>query len=427
MAKGKITDFVDKTAQEQLDLTIKKLNTIVEAIEKISQKKINLSGEAKDSGSIKETNDLLKQQILLTKELEEKQKLLILTEKQKQEAVKLAALEQKKAIDLQKEEERQLKKNQIEAEKKAAVDAKMQNVTVSLRTELRNMVQQLAQLELAGKGNTKEFAELAMKAGKLQDTLSDTRGIVKALGSDTKYISGLIGGVQGLIGAFSAFQGVMALTGVENEELQKSMQKLMALMTVMQGVQQVANALQKESAFMGAIMAGRIKAQAYWTNIQTIATSNATIAQKGLNIAMSSAGGLYAIVAAAVIYLAKTYYDGWKAREKFNEDPYGSKAKMEIYIASIKSAAEATKEFTSNLNNLSSAFENLNAGGLKTATDQYANLVKIVDAGQIMMNSGNKGAVALSTGVIKLGADIKNFTQEEATAMVIKLSDLQDS
>jgi hypothetical protein len=123
------------------------------------------------------------------------------------------------------------------------------NETVTpLRQQLRTLRETMAQMELAGQGNTAEFREMSIRAGELQDQIGDVSARVRVLASDTKYLDAGVQAVQGLVGAFTAAQGAMALFGSENKELQATMQKVMGAMALLQGVQAIAVALNKDSA-----------------------------------------------------------------------------------------------------------------------------------------------------------------------------------
>lgn len=128
-----------------------------------------------------------------------------------------------------------------------------------LRVQLRELTQQLQLLEQQGKGNSEEFRTLSAEAGKIKDTMSDVNNTVKALASDTSLIDGVATGISGIAGAFSAAQGAAALFGEEGEDLKKTLVKIQATMAIANGVQQVANALQKDSALMVAFNSTALK------------------------------------------------------------------------------------------------------------------------------------------------------------------------
>lgn len=121
--------------------------------------------------------------------------------------------------------------------------------TKSLKAQLKEMKAELAALELAGKTNTKQFRETAAAAGALEDQIGDINSRVKALASDTPKLDALISGATGIAGGFSVAQGAVALFGDENEELNKALLKVQATMAITNGLQAVAQTLNKDSAF----------------------------------------------------------------------------------------------------------------------------------------------------------------------------------
>lgn len=133
----------------------------------------------------------------------------------------------------------------------AALNNANSSVTKSsggLRTQLKGIVQQMAEMKLRGEDNTEQYQKLAQKAGEMKDAIGDAASEVKNFGSDTKNIDGLISLTQGLAGGFALVQGAEGLFGEESEELQQTLLKVNSAMAVLQGLQQVGNVLQKESA-----------------------------------------------------------------------------------------------------------------------------------------------------------------------------------
>jgi hypothetical protein len=147
--------------------------------------------------------------------------------------------------------------------------------TVSLKTQLRQMKDQLNTLD----ESSPEFRALAIEAAQLEDRIADVNNRVKLLASDTKRLDGLIGAGQAIGGAFQAAQGAMALFGTDSAAVQKAIQNVIAVQGVMNGVQTVANALNKDSVAGMYLRLGLEKLQK--------ASAIAMIAvQKALNAAM---------------------------------------------------------------------------------------------------------------------------------------------
>lgn len=121
--------------------------------------------------------------------------------------------------------------------------------TKSLKAQLKEMKAELAALEASGKGNTARFREVSAAAGQLEDQIGDVNARVKALASDTPRLDALISAATGIAGGFSVAQGAVALFGDENEELNKALLKVQAAMAITNGLQAVAQTLNKDSAF----------------------------------------------------------------------------------------------------------------------------------------------------------------------------------
>mgnify|MGYP000141176746 CR=1 FL=1 len=115
--------------------------------------------------------------------------------------------------------------------------------------------------------------------------------------SDTRTIDTFVGAIQGITAGFQIAQGSAALFGAEEEELQKSLVKVQAAMALANGVQQVANLLNKDSIL---ITQGQAAAQALYA----VAVGTSTGAMKAFRIALL-ATGIGAAVAAVGLLVAK--------------------------------------------------------------------------------------------------------------------------
>ena len=81
------------------------------------------------------------------------------------------------------------------------------------------------------------------------DTLGDLRAQTSILANDDANLQGFISGVNGLSGAFTTATGVMSLFASENEDLMKVQARVQSVMAITMGLQQLFNALNKDSAF----------------------------------------------------------------------------------------------------------------------------------------------------------------------------------
>ena len=182
----------------------------------------------------------------------------------------------------------------------------------SLKAQLREMKAELAEMEMAGLAGTKGYNDLRKAAGELEDQIGDTNAQIKAMASDTRGFDALISGAQGLTGAFAATQGMVGLLGDENKDLEKALLKVNSAMAILQGLQAVAETLNKDSAFSimflsKARQADTIATQAQTgaTALQTVAMNGANIAAKALRIGLATIG--IGLIIAAVAYLVANW------------------------------------------------------------------------------------------------------------------------
>jgi len=162
--------------------------------------------------------------------------------------------------------------------------------TQSAKQRLRELQKALVDMSLAGQDGTKAFQEMEKEAAKLQDQIGDTSQRIKNLASDTRNIDTFVAAVQGITAGFQIAQGAAALFGDENKELQESLLKVQGAMALANGVQQVANLLNKDSIL---ITQGQAAAQ----KLYALAVGTSTGALRAFRIALA-ATGIGAIVVA---------------------------------------------------------------------------------------------------------------------------------
>lgn len=155
-------------------------------------------------------------------------------------------------------------------------------------------VQQLTNLAMEVRALGPEFATTAnsmiKEAGKIKDSIGDTRAEVSYFASDTRRLDAVLGGIQGVAGAFGAVEGAAAALGIQNEDLQQTMVKLQGIMALVNGLQAVQNALQAESAVM-------IGIQTAATKVQTFVMGQATLAARAYSAALLATGAGAVLVA----------------------------------------------------------------------------------------------------------------------------------
>jgi hypothetical protein len=229
--------------------------------------------------------------------------------------------------------------------------------TKTLKQELRELKQELASGNLTGKA----FDEAAKKAGELQDSIADVNQRVKNLASDTGKLDGFIDIATGITGGFAAAQGAMALFGSENEDVQKQLVKIQGAVALLNGVQQVANTLNKDSAAMTQLQSIRLKVLTFVEKERAAAVEaggnamqRAAVKARFFGIALGALG-IGALIA-GVIYLI-TNFD--KLTAAFDRTTMSQKALKETQEAYSNGAKDAQVE----VNKMASTF-NLAKKGL---------------------------------------------------------------
>lgn len=234
----------------------------------------------------------------------------------------------------------------------------------SLRLQLREMREELARMELAGQSGTTAFIELSRQAGELQDQIGDTSQRIQRLASDTKGLDALIAGARGLAGAFAVVQGAAAALGSQNEALQQTIAKVQGAMAILQGIQELANVLNKDSAlsvylqtFARQKNTTAIVAETVAIEAETVATEAATTATSGFT-AVLLANPITAIIAALAllsfaVYEFVTASDNAATRARaLNNELSTLKGVFDQLAASIKRSNEVDIERLKLQNNL---------------------------------------------------------------------------
>jgi hypothetical protein len=105
----------------------------------------------------------------------------------------------------------------------------------SLRTELRQVTQELQGLE----PSSKRFQELSQRAGELRDRIQDTSAVISATaGNVTENFGRALGNsLQIGVAGFQAIQGGAAAFGIESEDLQQKMVQLQGLLNLSQAIE----------------------------------------------------------------------------------------------------------------------------------------------------------------------------------------------
>ena len=231
-----------------------------------------------------------------------------------------------------------------------------------LAMQIRTIREQLAQMEMSGDTSSQAFIDMSIQAAKLQDQMGDTAQQIQILASDTKNLDAAMSIGSGVAGAFNVATSAAALLGGESEELQQAFLKVQAAMAVLNGVQQVANTLNKDSVANVVLRTAMQKlfnkakqqetaqtikataasgADAVAKGAQTAATGAATTATWSLNAALLAnpvmliVAGIAALVAGLAVFIGRSK----KAKEE-QRDFNGTMERTKELLKDTKDASD---------------------------------------------------------------------------------------
>lgn len=216
---------------------------------------------------------------------------------------------------------------------------KVTEKSVRLTTQLRAMKQEMSQLEIAGKTQTKRYRELQLAAGAMEDQIGDTSQRVRHLASDTRGLDTALGLATGVAGAFSVAQGMAGLFGDENEQLQKTMLKVQSALALVNGLQAVSATLNKDSAVMVNLNAYAHQIYNYFIDQTTGKLIAARVAAVGF-----ASVGLGAIVIGVAYYFQKLNKEVEESKYQFQGSAVAQEDYMNVQTATQKAVYDTTVE-----------------------------------------------------------------------------------
>lgn len=268
---------------------------------------------------------------------------------------------------------------------------KIENSTAPLKKRLRELQALIAQMNFDGMTDNDVFVRMTAKAAEMKDALGDASQAVRLMSSDTAKLDATIQAMQGITGVASIATGAISLLGTENEDLQRAMLKVQSAIAITNGVQQVANILNKDSILMlklkdfwskatakdiakqtASTIANNAvtKASTVATNLNTVAEIANTTATKGSTIAQNAWNVAKAIGKAMFGDFTGLLLVGVGALTTYALATSNSTEEQEKQTNSISKTKDAVKEFASTVAQ--------NCGKqiaqLQTLTTQYASL-----------------------------------------------------
>ncbi|BFL28544.1 hypothetical protein K320107C7_09590 [Alistipes shahii] len=230
-----------------------------------------------------------------------------------------------------------------------------------LTMELRQLQGAMAKMRLEGRQNSQEYQTMAQRAALLQDTLGDLRTQTKILSHDNAGLQGLMSGANGVAGAFTMATGIMGAFASESENLAKIQTRVQSVLAITIGLQQVMNALNKDSAFR---LVTVVKMKNMLTAANTRLATSLGISNAAASALMATLTlGLSAVIMGLIV-LWDRYADSQeeaaaKAKERVEIEKAG-RAQMIKTRFEIDSTVKSLKEFTGTKEQEKAKVEELN-------------------------------------------------------------------
>lgn len=155
---------------------------------------------------------------------------------------------------------------------------RIQQSTAPLQKKLKDIKNLMAQLNINGDSNSPIYNQMAQAAGSYADAITDARNATNRFASDTMNLDAGIAAMQGIAAAGSVAAGVMGLLGTENEKVTKAILQVQSAMSILNGIQSIANILNKDSVLIQKLKQIKIAATTAMTKGDTIATTANTVA-----------------------------------------------------------------------------------------------------------------------------------------------------
>lgn len=160
----------------------------------------------------------------------------------------------------------------------------------NVKKELRQLTNAMTSMLANGVDPaSKEFQQLAQRAGALQDAIGDVREEIAAQANDTRNMTLAFGALSDGLNIFRTAQASLSLFGIESQDAAKAIQKMMAAEQVLNSVQAIGNSLTSKSTLLGKAYAAIKSTLAIGAGAQAAAEGTAAVATTGLATAEGGA------------------------------------------------------------------------------------------------------------------------------------------
>lgn len=297
--------------------------------------------------------------------------------------------------------------------------------SVPMRTAIKQMTEELARMELQGKGNSEEYMKLGIELGNLQDKMNRARFVAKDYASDTRVLANSFEFVKLGVDAYSAVQNSMVAFGIQNESLQRTMQRLMAVQGALNAIQRINIQLTDNASVVYRTIVKVKQMFTKSTQIQTTAmgaeaaaTTTATTATKAFRAALISTGiGAFIVaIGALVAYWDKIvgFFGGaTKAMKQFNSEVGRSNTLLTAYLSRLEVWEKVTGQATTAADKFRALHKSLNT--------EMRNVLTTFGLWDVSTGNFTSNAARLADGVANLEQELSKLSDKSKLSDVEKL------
>lgn len=234
--------------------------------------------------------------------------------------------------------------------------SKITNSTAPLKKQLRDLKTLMAQMNMDGLANTEQYTKIAQEAGKIKDAMDDAAASARRFSSDTASLDATIQAFQGIAAVGTIATGAMGLFGKESKEVEQAILKVQSALAILNGIQQVANVLNKNSALIE-----KLKGTVLRTNTAaTVTNTTATAVNTAATVADTAATNRWNIAKA----ISRALLGDWKSLLLVGA------AALVTYALTTSSAADAQED----LNKKNEEGTSIERDAIKSASEKIAKL-----------------------------------------------------
>ena len=178
---------------------------------------------------------------------------------------------------------------------------KIESSAQPLQRKIKEIQKLMSELNMSGDSNSPLYNQMAAAAGRYKDAVADAARATRQFSSDTMSLEAATSAIQGIAAAGSVATGVMGMLGVENDKVAQALLKVQSAMAILNGVQTLANVLNKDSVLvlkMKQIAQAASSAATTGDTTATVANTGATIANTAANKASTVATKAWNVVKA---------------------------------------------------------------------------------------------------------------------------------